>query len=97
MQKSLCKSKECIVLVTCCFQYEELCSEFSLHSIWVIFVVWTSYKNTLFDMIKISAVLFVLRQFPSVRTCTSASLLSPLNLYCSSFKFILTVGILAVV
>lgn len=90
MQKSLWKSKECIVLVTCCFQYEELCSELSLRSIWVIFVVWTSYKNTLFDMIKISAVPFVLRQFPSVRTCASASLLSALNLYHSSFKFILT-------
>lgn len=63
MQRSLWKSKEeCIALVTC-FQYEELCSELSLHSIWVIFVVWTSYKNILFNMIKTSAVSFVLSQF----------------------------------
>lgn len=97
MQRSLQKSKEeHIALVTCCFQYEELCSELSLHSIWVIFVVWTSYKMILFDMMKISAVSFVLRQFPSVRTCTSACLLAALNLYHSSITFILRMGILTV-
>lgn len=98
MQRSLWKSKEeHIALVTCCFQFEELCSELSLHSIWVILVVWTSYKNILYDMMKTSAVSFVLRQFPSVRTCTFASLLAALNLHPSSFKFILSMGILAVV
>lgn len=55
MQRSLQKRKEeDIALVTCCFQYEELFSELSLHFIWVIFVVWNSYKNILFYMIKIS-------------------------------------------
>lgn len=98
MQRNLQKSKEeRIALVTHCFQYEELFSELSLHSIWVIFVVWNSYKNILFDMITISAVSFVLRQFPSVWTCTSASLLAALNLYHSSFKFFLSMWILAVV
>lgn len=98
MQRSLWKSREeHIALVTCCFQYEELCSELSLHSIWVILVVWTSYKNILFDMIKTGVVSFVPRQFPSVRICTFASLLAALNLYHSSFKFILSMGISAVV
>lgn len=98
MQRSVQKRKEeHIALVTRCFRYEELFSELSLHSIWVIFVVWNSYKNILFDMIKISAVSSVLRQLPSVRTCTSASLLAALNLYHSSFKFILSMDISAVV
>lgn len=46
MQRSLQKNtEEHIALVTPCFQYEEVCSELSLHCILVVFVVWTCYKN----------------------------------------------------
>lgn len=98
MQTNLQKNiKEPVALVTPCFWYEEVCRELSLYCILIVFVVWICYNNFEFDVIKVSTVSSVLRQFFGVRTFTSASLLAALNLYHHDIKLIFSMVILTVV